>query len=113
MICKPLISLRFFNFFNSSCYFFIFKGKSYYFCPNSKRDGGLIIGDRLLTSEPKSIEVIKIRSTRTVFNFYLAISLSKGCIKYMVTLGSCIGFYKVNVNKTIKVGFKNIREKYG
>jgi len=24
-----------------------------------------------------------------------------------------IGFYKVNVNKTIKVGFKNIREKYG
>ena len=31
----------------------------------------------------------------------------------MVTLGSWIGFYKVNENKTIKVGFKNIREKYG
>jgi len=31
----------------------------------------------------------------------------------MVALSSWIGFYKVNVNKTIKVGFKNIREKYG
>jgi len=69
--------------------------------------------DGYLASEPKSIEVIKIRSTRTVFKFYLAISLSKGCIKYMVVLGSWISFYKVNVNKTIKVGFKNIREKYG
>ena len=69
--------------------------------------------DRYLASEPNSIEVIKIRSTRTVFNFYLAISLSKGCIKYMVALSSWIGFYKVNINKTIKVGFKNIREKYG
>jgi len=31
----------------------------------------------------------------------------------MVVLGSWVDFYKVNVNKTIKVGFKNIREKYG
>jgi len=31
----------------------------------------------------------------------------------MVALGSWTGFYKVKVNKTIKVGFKNIREKYG
>jgi len=62
----------------------------------------------------KTIEVInKIESTRTIVNFYSAISLSKECIKYLVALGSWIGLYKVNVNKTIKVGFTNIREKYG
>jgi len=35
------------------------------------------LSDRYLASEPNPIEVIIIRSTRTVFNFYLAILLLK------------------------------------
>jgi hypothetical protein len=69
-----------------------------------------LVADRLFGKCAKTIEVInKIESTRTVFNFYSLISLSKRMCKISIdALGSWIGFYKLNGIKTIKIGFRKL-----
>jgi len=64
--------------------------------------------DKILASVRKLSKILKIVSMRTIVNFYLAISLSKKCIKFQVALGNRVDICIIKLCKGGKDDFRSL-----